>query len=138
MTLSIILLVLAGITKAFMDLSSESNLPFKGSYFSKGISWKNKWKLKDSKLILAIKGDNWWYLGIIKPKYKEKFPFSSTILVSLTDFWHLSQSLFLKFLVLGVYLFQPIYNPQVDFIIVFCSILIPFELAHSSFKNKRK
>lgn len=31
---------------------------------------------------------HWWYLGLIKTAYMERFPFSSTALVFLTDAWH--------------------------------------------------
>ena len=48
--------------------------------------WTAKWKypLKDYK-------PRWYYFGIIKPKYKERFPYSSTILVFLTDAEHFYQ-----------------------------------------------
>ena len=136
---AIILLVLGGITKAFMDLSSEGNLPFKGYYWSKSDSWKSKWKTTHTRLVTATKGDNWWYLGIIKPRYKERFPFSSTILVFVTDFWHLSQFFFLKFILLGAFLFEPITDIIViDFIIVYVSMTVPFELTYSFIKKLKK
>ena len=136
---SLLLLALGGITKSFMDLSSEGNLPWKQPYFSKADSWKSKWKTIDGELVVASKGDNWWYLGIIKPKYKERFMFSSTSLVSFTDFWHLSQAFFLKFIILGAYFCEPITHYQLlDLCIIYLTMLIPFELTYSYFKNKTK
>ncbi len=47
--------------------------------------WKNKW---------AHLGDvdrrkrSAWYLGLYAPNYLERFPYSSTVLVWLTDRWH--------------------------------------------------
>jgi hypothetical protein len=136
---SLLLLALGGISKSFMDLSSENNMPLKGYYWNKSESWKSKWKTHNGHMpVLAEKGDNWWYLRIINPRYKEKFPFSSTALVFATDFWHLSQGFFLKFVILGVYLFPPVVNPYIDIILVYVSMLIPFELTYSFFKNKPK
>lgn len=31
---------------------------------------------------------HWWYLGLKKTKYAERFPYSTTALVFLTDPWH--------------------------------------------------
>ena len=45
--------------------------------------WLRKWEVP------PIKGFNhWWYCKLHTPKAKERFPFSSTILVFLTDAWH--------------------------------------------------
>ena len=135
---SLLLLILAGISKSFMDLSSENNIPLKGNFWNKSKSWKSKWKTKGTMLVKASKGDNWWYLGIINPRYKERYPFSSTALVFTTDFWHLSQGFFLKFIILGVYFLPTMYNPLTDLIIAYVVMLIPFELTYSFFKNKSK
>lgn len=57
-------------------------------------SWKNKWYVvrdyskKDKPLIFLPYRKRWYYFGLHTPKYKERFPFSSTILVFLTDQWH--------------------------------------------------
>lgn len=135
--LSLLLLALGGLCKSFMDLSSENNIPLKGYYWNKSQSWKSKWKTTDTMPILAQKGDNWWYFGIIKPRFKERFPFSSTALVFTTDFWHLSQGFFLKFIILGTYFLPEIYNPYIDLIIAYVTMLIPFELSHSWIKNHK-
>lgn len=138
--IALLFIVSGGIIKAFMDLSSEGNLPYTGKFWSKEESWKNKWKVvgKDA-LAPSHKGDHWWYLGIIKPKYKERFPFSSTILVFTTDFWHLAQFFFLKSIILGAFLFEPISgNPLIDFALIYCAMLIPFELTYSFIKNRNK
>jgi hypothetical protein len=135
---AIFILILSGLSKSFLDLSSEGNLPFKGDYFNKQKSWKFKWKIKDGELIPATKGDNWWYFGIIKPRYKEKFIFSSTLLVYTTDFWHLAQFVFLKTLIIGVYYYQPITNYQIiDLVVVFTCVLVPFELLYTFLKHKK-
>jgi len=35
----------------------------------------------------------WYYFRVYKPKYEEAFPFSSTLLVALTDKWHFHNSI---------------------------------------------
>lgn len=86
-----VLLILAAFFNAVMDLSSE-NL-FKKTYWNKDQSWKNKWKLDaDGNLMPPYK--YWWYFGLYKPPYQERFIYSSTVLVFLTDGWHLMQFFF--------------------------------------------
>lgn len=143
--LTFFFIVLGGITKALMDLSSEGNLGWKPFwFFHKADSWKAKWKLQNGIMpIKAEKGDNWWYLGIIKPRYKERFPFSSTAFVFTTDFWHLSQGFFLKFILLGVYIYKPMfgelwYQKTLEFWMLYAIMLIPFELTYTWLKNRKK
>ena len=56
-------------------------------------SWKRKWNWNtiSNTGFSYIKLYHWWYFGLFKPKYQEKFPYSSTILVFLTDEWHLKK-----------------------------------------------
>lgn len=55
--------------------------------------WKRKWKLNGDFPVsyLNTKNPHWWYAGIYHTNgyVVERFPFSSTILVFLTDKWHL-------------------------------------------------
>jgi hypothetical protein len=75
-------------------------------YLNSNLSWKNKWKLKDGELIRYTKR-KWYHFGTY-PKYEEKFPFSSTMFVFVTDGEHLFQ--FLKnIMLLGVFLFIDLY-----------------------------
>ena len=78
--------------------------------------------------------------GILKPTYKERFPLSSTILVSYTDFWHLSQGIFLKLVLIGFYIYEPIcnqimYNVVIEFVALYVIMLIPFEITHYLIKR---
>jgi len=57
-------------------------------------SWNNKW-------VAGIPKKRWYYFGI-NPSFKEKFPYSSTILVFLTDGEHLFQFLKRWFILLGI------------------------------------
>lgn len=104
-----ILLVLSFIWKAVMDLSGKDW--FKKPFWNKTQSWQNKYSFP------LEKGYNhWYYLGLIKPIYKEKFPFSTTILVVFTDGWHLAQFFFLNCLFIALAVNMP--YPVLDFILI--------------------
>ena len=90
-----IFLVFAGITKGFLDYYADSGIKEK--------EWKNKYKItKDGDLVKLEDVKHWWYLGLYKPKYAERFPFSTTVLVAFTDKWHLAQLIMLRFFYLAV------------------------------------
>jgi len=64
---------------------------FKLNWLNTTSSWKNKWALT-STMGCTIKYDkNKWYHFGITPKYKERFPYSSTIFVAFTDGEHCFQ-----------------------------------------------
>lgn len=103
--ISTLLMIIAGCAKSFMDISSENG--FKDNLYNKDRgdnNDENKWKqpLEPGKPV-------WWYGWIIyKTRYVEKYPFSSTILVIFTDWWHRFQSLFLLFFCLSIVFYTPI------------------------------
>ena len=143
--IGLISIAVSGMCKSLMDLSSEGNLNTKDEYYIKSKSWKHKWKLDSTnEPIVATKTDNKCYLGIKRPQYVERFPFSSTILVSFTDFWHLIQHLFLSTLVIGGILYEPLEIDNyilmifVNYVIVLSSLLIPFELLYAFLKKRKK
>ena len=83
------------------DLTSKY---FKGRYkfWNPSISWNNKWKVKSlNNPIPNTFGwrKHWWYLNLYKPAYVERFPFSSTMLVSLTDGWHLLKEIKIELII---------------------------------------
>ncbi len=83
------LLILSFMAKAFMDISSKDG--WDKSWLNKTESWQNKY------VFPLIKGyKHWWYFGLLKPIYKERFMFSYTILVAFTCGWHLFQFIFLN------------------------------------------
>ncbi len=75
--IGILFLIAAFIAKPYMDISAKDG--FKNSWWNKTESWELKYSLP------LRKGENWWYLGLYKPLYQEKFPFSSTLFVFITD-----------------------------------------------------
>lgn len=86
---------LACVCNSIMDvLSTRYDVSIFGNYSNQlfwdwRISWRNKWKNGD-----ILQG--------------EKFLFSSTIFVFLTDAWHLFKFLMLLFLILSIYFYVPI------------------------------
>ncbi len=88
MALLILTLIAAGIAKAWADSLTDEEM--------KSLDWQNKYDLT------STNKKHWWYLGLHKPKYSEKFPFSSTALVFITDRWHLSQFIMLRCFYLGI------------------------------------
>lgn len=57
--------------------------------------WKNKWYQKHVKSLegytyqlVGLSKSPWYYFGWHTPKFKERFAYSSTILVFITDQWH--------------------------------------------------
>jgi hypothetical protein len=96
-TLAFILatILVAGYFKAQLDAIADSGI--------KSNEWKNKYKLNENgNLVSADTQDHWWYFGLYKPRFAEKFPFSSTALVFMTDKWHKAQFFMYRFLFLGM------------------------------------
>lgn len=77
------------------------------------------------------------YYDIFKIKYREKFPWSATALVFLTDGYHLFQWLMIKFLLLG---FTVNYNhgfhfDWVGFILLWASWTVIFNFVYTGLKK---
>lgn len=105
------LVIIAALSKALMDLSSEGKLPWNPECWDKSVSWKNKWKNGDKE-----QGERW--------------PTSSTITVFLTDGWHLMQFFFLNAMFLLAFGFT------LKFIIARVVFGIVFELTRKVFERK--
>ena len=121
--IEIIILILIALCGLFMlffnemeDESVRSNWKKYKQFLNKNLSWKNKWKWKDKRRIklnwkywdvkiwkfqFRFKFGLWTYLWILKPKYKERFIWSSTLFVCLTDGEHLFQFLKFRFIEIG-------------------------------------
>lgn len=113
--ISIILMVLAGIFNAAMDVLK---VRFKNSIFSgwkyqnwinPSLSWHNKWR----------------------PKSKFGDLIMSTVLVWLTDMWHLMKMLMLACISLAIVFYSPIYKWWTDIFIIYCAFTMTFELFFS-------
>lgn len=87
--------------------------------------WKNKYKqpLEPAKSL---------YSRIVGNAYAEKFPLSSSLLVSLTDSFHKWQLLFKVAIVSAVYFYRPVWgivDPVVMFVTFGLTFSIVFRLA---------
>jgi len=134
----VLITILIGVVNALKDTSALGR--FKRDWWNKNRSWKMKWKLNtngSSPLINTVRP--WYYLGLFKPKYQERFPYSSTILVSLTDGWHLLQSIQFNLVFLGkaIILFDGPLNIILSFIVLKTIFSFTFEIVYKKFENKR-
>jgi len=97
--LLLLFILLLAIFNALMDWSSEGL--FESDYWNKNQGWWRKYKIIPitidtiiNKNISFYEYKNKWYHFGFAPRYEEKFIYSTTILVFLTDGWHLLQFLF--------------------------------------------
>lgn len=156
-TLNIFLILLASTSDAIMDTISSH---FPTSVFSNSsnwkivktwsnarklklykwlnpyYSWRNKWLLINNQLVFNNK-KYWYYLWIYKPKYKEKFPYSSTILVRFTDLWHTCNSIQLTCLITFgllnpiIFVFNNFYlSLLINYLVYMLIYTINFEIWH--------
>jgi hypothetical protein len=120
----IALLYLAGMAKAFADAITDEGI--------KSSEWKRKYDFTKEP------GREWWYFGLYKPEFPEKFPFSTTLLVFLTDRWHLSQFVMLRcfYTIIAISLFSNIW--MILFVVMIAFPLITgfgFESVYQQFRN---
>jgi hypothetical protein len=52
------------------------------------VTWKNKWLLGLGGEPVPCSYVPWYYFGLYKPEFIERFMYSSTLLTFLTDKWH--------------------------------------------------
>ena len=126
--ISLILVVLAGILNAAMDIivsairynkSVFMMLPKKWeTFFDSTVSWKNKWKNGD-------------------PNQGEKFFGSSTFLVWTTDAWHLAKTTMLFLLSMAITFYTPLVNKNIDIFIYWIVFGFTFEMFFSKFFMKK-
>jgi hypothetical protein len=62
-----------------------------GWFLNTKAAWQNKWAVNYQGNLITYQG-HWWHFGF-SPKFEERFPYSSTLLVFLTDGEHLFQFL---------------------------------------------
>lgn len=108
-----ILLFISFAAKAFMDTSAQDG--FSKSWLNKTESWQNKYSLP-----LSPNYKHWYYFGLLRTTYRERFIFSSTLLVILTNGWHLLQFIFLNclFIALALNMGVSIYGAMFSYLII--------------------
>lgn len=111
---TILLLIIAGVSNALMDVSGE-NL-FKRPWWNKSTGWRYKYKKQDSSLGPA-------------------FPLSTTVLVGFTDGWHLFQLIFHSSWQLIISINQDSIHPALSFIAVKIIFGVVFEIVYKNMKK---
>lgn len=96
------------------------------SYWGAG-AWRNKYKFINNQF---VKPPQNWYYKFFRIYHKERFPFSATALVFLTDGYHFCQLLFKLFLILSLVTYEPIFNMVWDFIIYFLLFGLTFTITY--------
>ena len=116
---SLILIILAAIANSIMDtlkfrfkrsvFNKPGNWLFK---YSEPLAWKRKWKNGDVK-----QGEAFWL--------------SSTVLVWLTDLWHLMQMIMKLSFITAIICYKPLFEWYYDLIIYSVSFSLIFEIMFS-------
>ena len=138
MLIIIMFTIFIGFINALKDSSALGR--FNTDWWNKNSSWKMKWKIDWwNKMPLPNNKKPWYYLGMHKPMYIERFPYSSTILVSFTDGWHLLQNIQFSLIFLGksILLFDSLLNIVISFIVMKTVFSITFELVYRKIQNKK-
>lgn len=115
------LFIFAVICYAIKELHSFGKLNWQkeGTGFWGGSSYLRKYKKAVGKSTALIAAPNNWYYRFFKIKYKERFPLSATLLVSLTDAPHALQLTFKLLLIGSMVSYKEMVNPWVDGLIYF-------------------
>lgn len=90
-----------------LQFHNKRTTPFKRYTFFGSESWKRKYKRAPSRTGIVSSYDLYaapdnWYYDFFGVKYKEKFPWSATALVFITDGYHLAQWFMIKFILLAM------------------------------------
>jgi hypothetical protein len=120
--------LLAGYFKGQLDAIADEEL--------KKLDWHNKYDLTKNG-----RYKHWWYFGLHKPTFPEKFPFSSTALVFLTDRWHRTQFFMLRsfYLAIAVGISANLFTTiLVAFVVLPVLLGVPFELSYKSHRRSFK
>ena len=133
--ISLILICLAGALNAAMDIlftnyNNSIFSRFNPLWWNPEESWKFKWVYP-----LQPSTPKWYYFGFL-PRYEERFPYSSTILVWLTDAWHFIKALMLLAIVVSIVVYNPIICPVIDWIIYYISWTFTFTIFYDYIYRK--
>ena len=120
--ISVLLILIAGIFNACMDVlryrydTSIFRFWKNQNWVNPSLSWPNKWK----------------------PTTKIGDLIMSTVLVWVTDFWHLCKFLMLMAIMSSVVLYQPhLINWWVDLLLIYSTFTVIFEIFYSKILIKK-
>jgi hypothetical protein len=121
-----VFVALAGHFKGRLDAIADEEV--------KDLEWDKKYDFTKSG-----ETKHWWYFGLYSPKFPEKFPFSTTVLVFLTDKWHRTQFYMLRsfYLALAIAISANLLTTIVFAFIVFPIIVgMVFEPSYQRYRKK--
>lgn len=126
--ISLILIALAGALNAtyeilFTGFNQSIFKKLNPEFWNPLESWKFKWASPFPQPV----EDKWYYFGFL-PRYKERFPYSSTVFVFLTDAWHLFKALMLGCIMLAVVNYSVLITPFIDFILLYVTFTFTFTI----------
>lgn len=131
--IEILILILVGLSIGLMDLIDHGKAQY-GDFFNAS-GWTNKWKLNFmGDPIKSTKHDHPWYLQLYQPEYVERFPFSSTLLVALTDGWHLLKEIVLTLISILIVINSS--EPWFNFFVYRIALFIGFAVMYYRIKIK--
>jgi hypothetical protein len=127
--ISILLMVLVGVCNAVMDVlftryDKSIFTKFNPEWWNPQISWKWKWDMP-----LHPSPHYWYYFGFY-PAYAERFPYSSTIFVWVTDAWHFFKALMIGFCCLAIVYYEPCLGTFWDFVLCYCAWTFTFTMCY--------
>lgn len=112
---SLLFFALAAVAYAISQLQMHGKLMYPGQFWDLD-SWELKYANDEGVLVRAPKN---WYYSYFKIKYKERFPLSATLLVALTDGYHLMQLIMKLTLCVAVITYKPIIGLYIDAILYY-------------------
>lgn len=118
-------LLLAGHFKGRLDAIADEGI--------KNLNWNKKYNFNKPMF------NHWWYFGLYTPRFAEKFPFSTTLLVAVTDSWHRNQLLMLRCFYLSIAILMPIdiWNTLIwAFMIMPIMVGVAFEISYNNYRDK--
>lgn len=120
------LMAISGAMMALMDLNAHGK---KGK--DPADTWPDKWRVDKSGNPIPNNKRPLKYLKLYRPKFKEKFPYSSTFLVWLVDPWHRHKKIFMATL-FGAIALRPEITMwgALDALILNVILLIAFNLVY--------
>ena len=122
--MSLIAFIIAAVCYTVSQLQMHGKLATVG--FWSVHSWKHKYGM-------GAAPKNWYY-RLFKIKYKERFPLSATLLVSLTDGYHLMQLFFKLLLCVAIVFYTPLFGWW-DLLIYFVVFGVVFTVCYRLFQS---
>lgn len=123
--LVVVCLLAAGHFKGRLDAIADEGI--------KNLDWDKKYNFNKPMF------KHWWYFGLYTPRFPERFPFSTTMLVFITDSWHRNQLLMLRCFYLSIVILMPISLWDMliwAFIVMPVIVGVAFETSYNNCRDK--